>query len=186
VAVTHVTNLRHDCEAHGCYRAELWDWTPFNDCFGDSGIRISDIDGMVERNGLFLMLDGKRDGTFLKQGQLRLYKSFAATKAGTAIVFWGNPAVHPQIVTRARIWRPGEQDVELVDPLDLAGLKQLVADWYEWATGMPRRLPQRTPGITVPALREAELHAADPPPVDEGDWPEVRYPPDHPKYRPVA
>lgn len=168
----HVTNLRHDCQQDGCYRAELWDWTPFNDCFGDSGIRISDIDGMVERNGLFLMLDGKREGTMLKTGQLRLYKQFAATKAGTAIVFYGDPTARPQEVTRARIWRPGDQAVELIDPCDLDGLKQIVADWYRWADGMPRRSP---------APLEIEIHAADPPQRPDGEWDDVvtRRPPDH-------
>lgn len=33
---------------------------------------------------------------------------------------------------------------------------------------------------------EFEIRAADPAPVEVDDWPEVRYPPDHPKYRPVA
>lgn len=173
--MTHVTNLRHDCERHGCYRAELWDWTPFNDCFGNSGIRISDIDGMVERNGLFLLLDGKRVGTSLKSGQLRLYRSFAETKAGTAIVFHGDPTTHPQMVCTVRIWRPGG-DFEGPLSCDLDGLRQIVGAWYEWANGIPRRLPEAIPAAVRAQRIEAELHAADPPLPASEDWPEVTKP----------
>jgi hypothetical protein len=155
----HKTNLRHDCEKHGCYRDELWDWTPFNDCFGNSGIRISDVDGMVERNGLFLMLDGKRDGAPISAGQLRMYKQFAL-KGGHVIVFHGQP---PVTVATVRQWLPGDDNVVGPTQCDLAGLKRIVADWYEWANGMR---PIRSP-------LEIEIHAADPPAVD---WPEVAKP----------
>jgi len=156
----HVTNLRHDCEKHGCYRAELWDWTPFNDCFGDSGIRISDIDGMVERNGFFLMLDGKRLGAYLSSGQLRMYKQFAL-KGGHVIVFHGTP---PATVVTVRQWLPGDADVVGPVDCDLDGLKSIVASWYQWANGMP--------SIKPVASLQAELDAIAPV-RDPGEWDDV-------------
>lgn len=51
-------NLRWDCQKQGCYRERLPDWTPFNDCF-PRGIKISDIDGIVEIGHRFLMFEWK-------------------------------------------------------------------------------------------------------------------------------
>jgi len=163
-----VTNLRHLCEANGCYREELWDWTPFNDCFGSSGIRISDIDGIVERNGLFLMLDGKRVNLRgernISDGHRRLYKAFAE-KGGHVLVFHGQP---PTTVQWLRQWLPGGEFVK-EQLCDLDGLRAVVADWYQWANGSrPRR-----------AVIEAELEAVAPR-RDPNDWDDVvtRRPPD--------
>jgi hypothetical protein len=72
-----VTNLRWDCdEGRHCYRDQLPDWTPFNDCF-PRGIRISDIDGIVEIGCRFLMLEWKGSKTaFLHEGQRKMLKRF--------------------------------------------------------------------------------------------------------------
>lgn len=174
----HVTNLRHECETDGCYRAELWDWTPFNSCFGDSGIRISDIDGIVERNGLFLMLDGKRIGRRgerdISDGQRRLYLRFAE-KGGHVLVFHGQP---PRTVEWLRQWLPGGEFVR-ERPCSLDGLRGIVADWYIWANGM-------RPAAAKPstqAVIEAELDAVAPKVRDPNEWADVvtRRPPDWPK-----
>jgi hypothetical protein len=158
VAVEHVTNLRHECEKDGCYRAELWDWTPFNDCFGDSGIRISDIDGIVERNGLFLMLDGKRVGRrgerAISNGQRRLYTQFA-NKGGHVLVFHGQP---PITVQWLRQWLPGGEFIQ-ERACDLAGMRTVVAEWYVWANGM--RAATTAPIAQLPVS------------LDDCEWPEV-------------
>lgn len=161
-------NLRHECETNGCYRAELWDWTPFNDCFGESNIRISDVDGIVERNGQFLMLDGKRVGRDGKRdildGQRRLYLAFAR-RGGHVFVFHGQPPHTPQYVRR---WLPGGQFVQ-EEACDLERLKALVSEWYAWANGSGARV----------AVIEAELEAVAPR-RDPNDWDDVvtRWPPD--------
>lgn len=176
----HVTNLRHECETDGCYRAELWDWTPFNDCFGDSGIRISDIDGIVERNGLFLMLDGKRvgqrGGRDISDGHRRLYRKFAE-KGGHVLVFHGKP---PSIVEWLRQWLPGGEFVA-ERACDLNGLRAIVADWYAWANGMRSGVAE----VERVALIEAELEVVAPAIRDPNEWADVitRRPPD---WKPVA
>lgn len=165
----HVTNLRHDCDVHGCYRAELWDWTPFNDCFGDSGIRISDVDGMVERNGQFLMLDGKRIGregqTYIAPGHIRMYRRFAESKGGHSIVFHGHP---PATIEVVRIWRPGG-GLQGPEPCDLGRLKKIVSNWYVWANGMSMPVP-------VPPTRsiDMELSVAAAPERNDGEWDDVQ------------
>jgi len=125
-------NLRHECGPDGCYRETLWDWSPMNDVFGSTGIRISDCDGIVERNGHFLLLDGKRPclngNREIKDGQRRMYIRFAKN-GGTVIVFHGTP---PTTVQWVRVWRPGG----IFEPerqCDLPGLVRLVSQWFQWA-----------------------------------------------------
>lgn len=69
-------NLRHCCIHKGCYRERLPNWTSFNDCF-PRGIRISDIDGIVEVGGRFLMLEWKGSKKVsLPDGQRLLLRRF--------------------------------------------------------------------------------------------------------------
>lgn len=129
-----MTNLRHDCSLHGCYREQLWDWTPLNDCFSGK-IRVGDIDGMVERNGNFLMLDGKRPnpkdgGCYISDGQRSMYEAFAKM-GGTVIGFHGQP---PATVQKVRVWRPGG-GLEYHEAMDLEGMKELAAQWFRSANG---------------------------------------------------
>jgi len=71
-----VPNLHWDCTEDGCYRQQLPDWSPFNDCF-PRGIRIGDIDGIVEIGGRFLMLEWKGGkNVSLPNGQRQLLKRF--------------------------------------------------------------------------------------------------------------
>jgi hypothetical protein len=122
-------NLRHECLADGCYLNTMWDWSPYNDCFGDSGIRISDIDGIVERNNHFLLLDGKRVGRRgqrdMPDGQRKLYRRVARS-GWTVMVFHGQP---PTDVAYVRRWLPGGEFVQ-ERPCDLADLHDLIAGWF--------------------------------------------------------
>jgi hypothetical protein len=70
------------------FMRSLPDWTEFNDCFAPSRIRISDIDGIVERNGQFLVLDLKHPNATLNQGQTILYRQLAK-KGFTVVVVFG-------------------------------------------------------------------------------------------------
>jgi len=70
------------------FMRSLPDWTEFNDCFAPSRIRISDIDGIVERNGQFLVLDFKHPNATLNTGQRILYQQLAR-KGFTVVVVYG-------------------------------------------------------------------------------------------------
>jgi hypothetical protein len=70
------------------FMRSLPDWTEFNTCFEPSRIRISDIDGIVERNGHFLVLDLKHPNATLNQGQSILYRQLAK-KGFTVVVVFG-------------------------------------------------------------------------------------------------
>lgn len=69
--------LRWNCENRGCYRDSLPDWGVFDDCF-PRGIKVSDVDGIVEIGGAFLMIEWKGGrGVSLPEGQRRMLRRFA-------------------------------------------------------------------------------------------------------------
>ena len=57
------------------FKASIWDWTWLNGAFGGTQIRVSDIDGMVERRGHFLMIEGKKGGV-VSGGQEIMFQSW--------------------------------------------------------------------------------------------------------------
>ena len=122
-------NLRHCCLHKGCYMETIWDWSPYNECFGDSGIRISDLDGIVERNGHFLFLDGKRINgrgeRNYSRGQYKLYRQLALFGC-TVIVFHGEP---PRDVRYVRQWLPGGEFVPEQE-CDVIALQTLISEWF--------------------------------------------------------
>lgn len=73
-----------------------WDYAFLEDCFSRR-IRPSDIDGIVERNGHFLVLEAKLPGGYVSEGQrimlnelVRLpHRRHAGRPAFTVVVFWG-------------------------------------------------------------------------------------------------
>lgn len=80
-------NLRLSPEEYG---RRLWDWTALNVCFAH-GIRVSDIDGIVERRGSFLVLEGTRAGLSKKKGQQMMLEALARLPGFTVIMIEGNP-----------------------------------------------------------------------------------------------
>lgn len=69
----------------------LWDWAILDGCFGMSRIRPTDVDGMVEHKGKFLLLETKAPGVFLKQGQQIMLDRMASRSDYTVIVIQGKP-----------------------------------------------------------------------------------------------
>jgi len=105
------------------YAKRLWDWTPFNDCF-NYGIRISDVDGIVERKGRFLILEGKPPDKPLSKGQRILFERLARLEGFTVIIIRGYP---PRDVIGWQVIGKGNYDGGLDD------LRKFVRRWFEWA-----------------------------------------------------
>lgn len=72
----------------------LWDWEFINQAF-TGGIRPSDIDGIVEKNGKFLVLEGKPLGGSIPTGQRITLEQLSRVGAFTVLVLYGEPG-HPQ------------------------------------------------------------------------------------------
>ena len=66
----------------------LWDWGFLDRCFGNTNIRVTDIDGMVERNGKFLLIETKQYGVDIPTGQRIMFDNWLAL-GQTLLVIWG-------------------------------------------------------------------------------------------------
>lgn len=72
----------------------IWDWGFLNQCFFPTTIKVTDIDGFVERNGKFLMIETKQPNVAILTGQKRMFDAFVA--AGNAcLIIWGKQKQPP-------------------------------------------------------------------------------------------
>lgn len=75
--------------------SSLWDWSILDGCFGNTKIGVSDIDGVVERNGHTLFLETKRPNVPIPLGQHVMFDTWRKTGFATVIVIFGQ-ADNPQ------------------------------------------------------------------------------------------
>jgi hypothetical protein len=110
------------------YMDNLWDWGFLDDCFGGTKIKVSDIDGVVERNGYFLYLETKSPGKAIPTGQEIMFKRMIENGHNTVIVIWGIPSTPVEIKVFSAKY-PGGKEIEA----NADKLKELVGAWYQKA-----------------------------------------------------
>lgn len=116
-------NIRDD----DAYLNGIWDWDILDGCFGNTNIRPTDLDGFVEKNCRFLVLEAKGPGAPIPEGQHLAFKALCGTGLFTVIVVWG-PKNQPE---RLLVMTP-EKDYSY-DRADLQTFRNVVAWWYERA-----------------------------------------------------
>lgn len=107
------------------YRAQLWDWSILNGCFGNTKIRVTDVDGMVERNGRFLFFETKQPSVMsIPRGQMMAYERLMRRGGAVFFVVWGQPGSPEavQVTTQHGTLPP--------QPCDLRGLRALTYRWF--------------------------------------------------------
>lgn len=127
--MSNITNLR----SHNNFINSHWDWTPFNPCFVTASgqqtrIRISDIDGSVERNGHFLIMETKRPGEEMKEGQKR-YLRASVRRMDAVLVLHG----HPNMPDKLFFYRPNTDQPQIINPCVLSDALRVVKGWFLWA-----------------------------------------------------
>ena len=110
------------------YVAALWDWGFLDGCFANTGIRVSDIDGFVERNGWCIAIETKGPGKSVPNGQRRMFAALV-DKGFTVLVIWGKPN-KPE---RMQVWYPHRKKAEDPTPATLEDIADIVARWFRWA-----------------------------------------------------
>jgi hypothetical protein len=110
----------------------LWDWAILDGCFGNTKIKPTDVDGMVERNGYFLLLETKGKNVALNQGQRIYLERLRSTGIFTNLVIWG------ECGTPNKIFFMGSSGEKTIDPADLDTLRSIVSQWFEYADKQPR------------------------------------------------
>lgn len=106
------------------YLNSFWDWSFLNNCFGSTGIKISDIDGIVERKGKFLLLETKSVyASPMSKGQWLTLDALHRTGLFTIVILWGDD----NIPERLKLWNKEEQMCSRADVQDL------VSSWFLYA-----------------------------------------------------
>ncbi len=107
--------------------AGLWDWAILDGCFGETKIKPTDVDGLVERHGKFLVFETKSPGVSIPFGQTITFKSMVSTGVFTIIVVWGetNKPIKALLYTRH-----GET---VYDPCDIDRFRNIVSQWFKYA-----------------------------------------------------
>lgn len=141
----NIKNIRH-------YKDSFWDWTPFNTAFGDSNIRISDMDGHVEHNGYHLFIETKSPGAKMPRGQEIANCSLSDDYGHTLVCVWGENNQTEAITIR----RHGvEREIRCADN---GRLKDLLSWWYRSAHRHAFQWPEK------PILNPGRLHFKNEPP----------------------
>ena len=107
----------------------LWDWAILDGCFGQTRIKPTDVDGLIERHGCFLFLEAKADGKEVSQGQNITFRQLSRQPRTFVIAFNGNR--EERTISRIVLYRNG-QEIEQENP-GVETLRSLVARWYAWA-----------------------------------------------------
>ena len=106
--------------------ASLPDWSALNECFGGK-VRVSDIDGIVERNGHFLVLETKHQSECsMPVGQDLMFRALSNIKEFTVAIIRGPIGGEHGLEIRR-----GGQSVELRS--NLQTLSRFATRWDECA-----------------------------------------------------
>lgn len=126
-------DLRWQCENKGCYRRLMPKLGAFDDCF-PGRIGMSDVDGIVEIGGRFLMLEWKGAGGAVTTGQRILFERLTALAPDrtrlTVIVVSGEPR-EPTVET-VQVFAGGKAGP--VERTNLDGLKARISAWASRAS----------------------------------------------------
>lgn len=135
----------------------IWDWGFLDRCFAPSRIKVSDIDGITERNGKLLILETKARGVELKTGQLILFRQLV--RAGNhVLIIWG----YQDEAKHDLLYMTPEGDCRYHDT-PKGTIQDIVRDWYRWADAQAPFTPDALRPfldrpLTVEELEEAFVH----------------------------
>lgn len=108
------------------YMAGIWDWAILDGCFGRTKIKPTDVDGLVERKGKFLMLETKAPGAAIPEGQRLTHQAWVA-QGNSVIVVWGDTNKPQRILAKS----PSNPEGKLFENASLATLRGLVEYWFQ-------------------------------------------------------
>jgi len=108
------------------YKKNLWDWGFLDNCFSGK-IKVTDIDGFVERKGKFLLLETKSPNSSIPDGQQITFDALRKTSLFTIFVIWGIPdnPERIQIMNKSHIYPP--------QPCNKSKLIDLCKRWFAYA-----------------------------------------------------
>jgi len=121
-----------DCQRRGCFNVHK---RPKIEVFAEclpGRIAFSDVDGIVEINGNLLVLEWK-NRPHIPTGQRLLYERWTANGPTAVILVVGDA----RDMTVEEIAYVSGGEIAPWRDMDLAGLKEVIRDWAEWASSHP-------------------------------------------------
>ena len=131
------------------YVDALWDWGFLDGCFKGTKIRVSDIDGVVERNGHVLFIEAKPPGKSVSIGQNLMFRELAAN-GHTVLIIWGETNKPEQ----AMVWRHHEPTPRKKVAATEEAIQEVVRKWFVWANlmGPKRQLDKKYKSAWPPTI----------------------------------
>jgi hypothetical protein len=134
--------LRWLCEEKGCFRQLCPKLGEFDDCF-PGRIGMSDIDGVVEISGRFLLLEWKSAGGSVQTGQRIMFERLTALSHKiTVIVVSGDP--REMLIQSVQVFHNGKSGPAELSDMD--GLKARIKQWSDRARNVRIRPSQQNTG----------------------------------------
>jgi len=111
------------------YTESLWDWGFLDGCF-KRNIKVTDIDGLVEAGGRFLLLEAKSSNAPIPDGQRFAFEALVKTGLWTVLVMWGKPNEPESYLLMDG--RPGRPEIKSCDRTEI---QFIVSTWFEIVDG---------------------------------------------------
>lgn len=92
----------------------------------------SNVDGIAERNGHFLVMEWKRNGEKISEGQKRLLKALAATPRFMVVIIYGNTDNGTKIDS---FWQLTTDEKPFKAGIGFESFKEWYRLWYALADG---------------------------------------------------
>lgn len=129
MTVSGFNPMRWDCGKDGCFNAKRRPKIEvFAECF-PRRINFGDVDGLVELNGRFCLLEWKGEGGSLRQGQRLSFTAFTAELLGNLVLVVSGDAETMNVSGYSCFWG-GRQYPHVTADLD--ALKARIRRWAEW------------------------------------------------------
>lgn len=125
-------NLYWNCEnGENCYRDYvLPNWGIFNQCFVPTKIRITDIDGAVERKGHFLFFEVKQNTKAIPMGQRILFEKLTeVSNRITVILLYVQGAGKDMNIRESAVFWKGKM-TENWTPTTTEEMQNRVRKWF--------------------------------------------------------
>ena len=101
---------------------------------------VSDLDGVIERNGQFLVIETKSPGAKVPMGQAIMFSALQKLDSFTVVVIYGKP----EHVEKMRVWPEQSKMAGNVEFL------KFVSEWWNRVDAMPR------PSMSLPVSVKKE------------------------------
>jgi len=124
------------------FMGALWDWGFLDECFNKTKIKVSDVDGIVERNGHVLFIEAKPPGKEVSVGQSIMFSALAQS-GFTVLVIWGETNKPKEFM----FWKPYQVLPSKKMAATEETIKSFVRHWYvcvdEMGRGSKRKMDKK-------------------------------------------